>query len=153
MRCFRGNTDPAAQDAGNTWSLAASPTLVPESMCDGASTTATIQNPPGCAISSIGSPAQITSPNPIGAKRGVLLASGITHPRGLLWLRSNWWVSDEALGFCRIDQNPITGVGSLSNCFQPNATFFPGQPAAAEPDGAGRQVVYVPDASGSPEHL
>jgi hypothetical protein len=141
---------PPRNGAGITWSLAASPTLVPESVCDGASTTATIQNPPGCAISSIGSPGQITSPNPIGAKRGVLLSSGITHPRGLLWLRSNWWVSDEALGFCRIDQNPVTGIGSLSHCFQPNAAFFPGQPAAAQPDGAGRQVVYVPDASGSP---
>src|ERR1051325_720164 len=58
--------------------------------------------------------------------------------------------SDEALGFCRIDQNPISGAGSLSNCFKDvnNINFFPGQPAASAPDGSGRQIVYVPDASG-----
>lgn len=141
---------PPRNNAGKTWSLAASPTLVPESVCDGLSTTATIQNPPGCAISQLGSPGQIASPSPIAAKRAILLASGITHPRGLLWLNSHWWVSDEALGFCRIDQNPITGVGSLSHCFQPNATFFPGQTAASQPDVTGKQVVYVPDSSGTP---
>jgi hypothetical protein len=141
---------PPRNNAGKTWLLAASPTLSPESICDGRATTATVLNPPGCAISPIGTPGQEASPNPIAAKRGLLLASGVTHPRGLLWLRSNWWVSDEALGFCRIDQNPLTGAGSLSHCFQPvgDLTFFPGQPAAAPPDGAGRQVVYVPDASG-----
>jgi len=57
-------------------------------------------------------------------------------------------VSDEALGFCRIDVNPITGATSLSHCFQPDATFFPGQTAAAAPNALGQQVVYVPDASG-----
>ena len=141
---------PPRNNAGRTWLLAASATLTPESICDGRSTTATIQNPPGCAISSIGTPGQEPNGNPIAAKRGILLASGITHPRGLLWLRSNWWVSDEALGFCRIDTNPITGAGSLSHCFKDvtNINFFPGQPAAAPPDGAGRQIVYVPDASG-----
>jgi hypothetical protein len=141
---------PPRNNAGKAWLLAASPTLSPESVCDGRSTTASVQNPPGCAISSIGSPGQDPSVVPVATKRGLLLASGITHPRGLLWLKSNWWVSDEALGFCRIDQNPITGAGSLSHCFQDpnNASFFPGQPAAAPPDGAGRQVVYVPDASG-----
>ena len=141
---------PPRNGAGRSWLLAASPTLSPETVCDGRATTATIQNPPGCAISSIGSPAQEANQTPIAAKRGLLLVAGITHPRGLLWLKSNWWVSDEALGFCRIDQNPITGSGSLSHCFKDvnNINFFPGQPAAAPPDGAGRQVVYVPDASG-----
>src|SRR6185503_9646931 len=138
---------PPRNGAGKTWSLAASPTLVPESICDGQSTTATVQNPPGCAIGVVGSPGQIASPNPLGARRGVLLASGITHPRGLLWLNSNWWVSDEALGFCRIDVNPINGVGSLSTCFQADANFIPGQPAASQPDGTGQQIVYVPDSS------
>jgi hypothetical protein len=144
---------PPRNDAGKTWSLAASPTLVPESICDGQVTTATLQNPPPCAISVIGSPGQIDSPNPLGARRGVLLASGITHPRGLLWLNSNWWVSDEALGFCRIDQNPITGIGSLSNCFQPDPTFFPGQTAASKPTATGQQTVYVPDASGNTSNI
>ena len=141
---------PPRNNAGKGWLLAASTTLTPEASCDGRSTTATVQNPPPCAISSIGSPGQEPNQVPIAAKRGLLLVSGITHPRGLLWLNSNWWVSDEALGFCRIDQNPITGSGSLSNCFKDvnNFNFFPGQPAATAPDGSGRQTVFVPDSSG-----
>ena len=51
-------------------------------------------------------------------------------------------------GFCRIDVNPVTGATSLSHCFQPDATFFPGQTAAAAPNALGQQIVYVPDASG-----
>jgi hypothetical protein len=140
---------PARNGTGRTWLLAASPTLTFESQCDARATTGTIGNPPSCALSSNGTPGQELSPNPIAARRAILLASGITHPRGLLWLRTNWWVSDEALGFCRIDQNPITGIGSLTNCFQPNGTFMPGQTAAAPPNALGQQVVYVPDISGS----
>jgi hypothetical protein len=139
---------PPRNNAGITWLLPASPTLAPESACDGLATTATQQNPPGCAVAVIGNNGQEASPNPIAAKRAVLLAAGVTHPRGLLWLNSNWWVSDEALGFCRIDQNPITGAGTLNACFQPDATFIPGQTAAGAPDANGVQVVYVPDASG-----
>ena len=141
---------PPRNNAGKGWLLAASPTLTPETVCDGRGTTATIQNPPPCAISSIGTPGQEPNQNPVAVKRGLLLASGVTHPRGLLWLNSNWWVSDEALGFCRIDTNPITGAGSLTHCFQPvgDLNFFPGQTAASAPDGTGKQIVYVPDASG-----
>jgi hypothetical protein len=62
-------------------------------------------------------------------------------------LQTNWWVSDEDHGFCRIDQNPITGAAGMSNCFQP-AGFVPGQAAASAPDALGRQNVYVPDSSG-----
>lgn len=89
------------------------------------------------------------SPQNVAARRGVLMLSGVTHPRGLLWLQSNFWVSDEQNGFCRIDQNPITGVGSMSNCFKANFSFIPGQAAADAPDAFGRQNVYVPDSSGS----
>ncbi|HKT49402.1 MAG TPA: hypothetical protein VJV96_03865 [Candidatus Angelobacter sp.] len=136
-------------NAGKAWLLPGTATLTPESLCDGLGTTAVIENPPGCAIALIGNNGQDASPNPIASKRAVLLASGITHPRGLLWLDSNWWVSDEALGFCRIDQNPITGAGTLTNCFQADQNFFPGQPAASAPDPTtGQQLVYVPDASG-----
>ncbi|MBZ5533569.1 MAG: hypothetical protein LAO20_19235 [Acidobacteriia bacterium] len=134
--------------AGKTWLLPASATLQAEFQCDGNATTLTVDVMPGCAIGSIGNTGVEASPNPIAVKRGILLASGITHPRGVLWLASNWWVSDEALGFCRIDVNPITGNGTLSNCFQPDATFIPGQTAAGAPDANGVQVVYVPDASG-----
>jgi hypothetical protein len=139
--------------AGKTWLLAAAATLAPEAACDGLATTATIANPPGCAIGIIGNNGQEASPNPVAVKRGLLLAAGITHPRGVLWLASNWWVSDEALGFCRIDVNPITGNGTLSNCFQPDATFVPGQTAAGAPDANGVQVVYVPDASGNTANI
>jgi hypothetical protein len=62
-------------------------------------------------------------------------------------LQTNWWVSDEDHGFCRITQNPITGAAAMTNCFQP-AGFIPGQPAADKPDALGRQNVYVPDSSG-----
>jgi hypothetical protein len=137
---------PPRNNAGKTWELVASTTLAPESQCDGLSTTATIENPPGCSIGAIGSNGQEANPNPVAAKRAILLASGVTHPRGLLWLNSNWWVSDQALGFCRIDVNPLTGAGTLTNCFQADATFIPGQPAASAPDPTtGVQMVYVPD--------
>lgn len=138
---------PPRANAGKGWLLPAAANLQPESVCDGLATTSVIQNPPGCAIASIGNNGQEASPNPAAAKRGILLASGVTHPRGLLWLNSNWWVSDEALGFCRIDQNPITGAGTLTNCFQADQTFIPGQSAASAPDASGQQLVYVPDAS------
>jgi hypothetical protein len=62
-------------------------------------------------------------------------------------LQTNWWISEEDHGFCRIDQNKITGAASMSHCFQP-VGFVPGQPAATVPDALGRQNVYVPDASG-----
>ncbi|HEX7286982.1 MAG TPA: hypothetical protein VF532_12415 [Candidatus Angelobacter sp.] len=144
---------PPRAGIGKTWLLSKDtvPALAPESQCDGQATTAIIQNPPGCAISSVGTTGQETSPNPIAAKRAILLASGVTHPRGLLWLNSNWWVSDEALGFCRIDVNPISGAGTLTNCFQADPTFIPGQTAASPPDplNLNRQIVYVPDASGN----
>ena len=105
-------------------------------------------NPPPCVNSQIGndSPA-VGSPSNDAARRAVLLLSGVTHPRGLLWLQTNWWVSDEDHGFCRIDQNPITGAASMTNCFKPGG-FIPGQPAADKIDNLGRQNVYVPDVSG-----
>jgi hypothetical protein len=148
---------PLRAGIARTWLLSKDtvPALAPESQCDGLSTTAVIQNPPGCAISKVGTTGQELSPNPIAAKRAILLASGVTHPRGLLWLDSNWWVSDEALGFCRIDVNPISGAGTLSNCFQPDAGFIPGQTAADAPDplNGNRQNVYVPDASGNTQSI
>jgi hypothetical protein len=106
-------------------------------------------NPPPCVNSQTGndSPA-VPAPSHDAARRAVLLLSGVTHPRGLLWLQTNWWISEEDHGFCRINQNPLTGAASLSNCFQP-AGFLPGQPAADAPDAFGNQNVYVPDASGA----
>ena len=135
---------PPRVGAGRSWLLAASTLPTVESCVQAVG----VPTPPPCVNGALGTGGTGVSPNPIAAKRGVLFASGITHPRGLLFLQGHWWVSDEALGFCRIDQNPITGATSLSHCFQPDLNFFPGQPAAAAPNGAGQQVVYVPDSSG-----
>jgi len=135
---------------GRTWLYAASPTLIAEpcSTVPVVNIVNTPPNPPPCVNSQIGNdnPA-VGTPAHDAAKRAVLLLSGLTHPRGLVWLQTNWWVSDEDRGFCRIDQNPITGAAGLSHCFKPGS-FVPGQPAAAPPDGLGRQAVYVPDSSG-----
>jgi hypothetical protein len=141
---------PPRNNAGKGYVLTATPTILPEALCDALATPSVIQNPAPCAIGVVGNPGSIQSPHPFANKTALLLASGVTHPRGLLWLNSNWWVSDEALGFCRIDQNPITGQGALTTCFQADQTFIPGQPAASQPDPAngGQQIVYVPDASG-----
>ncbi len=57
------------------------------------------------------------SPAHDAARRSVLMLAGMTHPRGLLWLQSNFWVSDKMLGFCRIDQGAVNG---LSHCFKPS---------------------------------
>jgi hypothetical protein len=127
---------------GRSWLYQASATLAPEPC------VATPPNPPPCVNSQIGNdnPPQ-DSPTFNAARRSVLLLAGVTHPRGLLWLQTNWWVSDEDNGFCRINQNPITGAASMTNCFKP-AGFVPGQPAASAPDALGHQNVYVPDSSG-----
>ncbi len=135
---------PPRISTGRSWLLAASPTLSAESCVQAVG----VPTPPPCVNSAIGQGDPELSTIPIAARRSILLASGITHPRGLLFLQNNWWVSDEALGFCRIDQNPITGAGTLSHSFHPDPSFIPGQTAATKPDGTGSQFVYVPDASG-----
>ncbi len=127
---------------GKAWLYKASSTLTQEPC------VVTPPNPAPCVNSQIGNDnPPVGSPQHDAAKRAVLLLSGVTHPRGLLWLQTNWWISEEDHGFCRIDQNAVTGAASLSHCFQP-AGFVPGQPAASAPDGLGRQNVYVPDSSG-----
>jgi hypothetical protein len=140
----RAPATPPRVDAGVAWLLAASTLPTVESCVQPVG----VPTPPPCVDSPLGTGGTGTSPNPVPAKRGVLFASGITHPRGLLFLQTNWWVSDEDLGFCRIDVNPITGATSLTHCFKPDVNFFPGQTAAADPNALGQQTVYVPDASG-----
>jgi len=129
---------------GETYMLKSNATMVPEP-CN-----FTI-NPPPCINSQIGndSPPQ-DSPTAVAARRAVLLLSGVTHPRGLLFLQTNWWVSDEDHGFCRIDQNPITGAATMAACFKADVVdathpFIPGQPAADAPSATGTQNVYIPD--------
>ncbi|MGZ4900020.1 MAG: hypothetical protein ACXV8X_10225 [Candidatus Angelobacter sp.] len=127
---------------GRTWVYKASAAQTQEPC------VVTPPNPPPCVNSQIGNDNPPTgSPSNDAARRAVLLLAGVTHPRGLLFLQTNWWVSDEDHGFCRIDQNPISGAASMTHCFKPGS-FIPGQPAADKPDALGRQNVYVPDASG-----
>ena len=127
---------------GETYMLKSNATMVPEP-CDFS------VNPPPCINSQLGPDSPpVGSPSAVAARRAVLLLSGVTHPRGLLFLGSNWWVSDEDHGFCRIDQNPVTGAATMAACFKPTATFIPGQPAADAPTATGTQNVYIPDASG-----
>jgi hypothetical protein len=127
---------------GKAWLYKASPSLTQEPC------VVTPLNPPPCVNSETGNDnPPVGAPSNDARRRAVLLLSGVTHPRGLLWLQTNWWVSDEDHGFCRIDQNPITGAAAMSHCFKP-AGFIPGQPAADKPDALGRQNVYVPDSSG-----
>ena len=127
---------------GRTWLYQASPALTQEPC------VTTPLNPPPCVNSQTGNDnPPVGAPSNDARRRAVLLLSGVTHPRGLLWLQTNWWVSDEDHGFCRITQNPVTGAASMTNCFKP-AGFIPGQPAADKPDALGRQNVYIPDSSG-----
>jgi hypothetical protein len=87
----------------------------------------------------------------LAADRAVLRATGLTHPRGIVFLGTHFWVSDESQGFCRVDATGL-GTASLTNCFKPNPTFIPGQPVADAPPTnhtPGQINVYVPDASGS----
>lgn len=73
------------------------------------------------------------------ATMGILLATGVTHPRGLIAVGSHFWVADETKGLCRID--PLgAGAAALTNCFKPTPGFIPGQPAVDK-----NNVVYVPD--------
>jgi hypothetical protein len=127
---------------GKTWLYQASSALTQEPC------VVTPPNPAPCINSQIGNDnPPVGAPSNDAARRSVLLLSGVTHARGLVWLQSNWWVSDEDHGFCRIDQNLITGAASMTHCFKPG-TFVPGQPAASAPDALGHQNVYVPDSSG-----
>lgn len=99
----------------------------------------------------VGTPLVPNDHRRLAANRAVLRATGITHPRGLVFLGTHFWISDEAQGFCRVDATGA-GTASLTNCFKPNSTFIPGQPAvdSSPTNGTPGQVnVYVPDPSGS----
>jgi hypothetical protein len=126
---------------GRAWLLAATPAVVPE---------------PGLvdSVAGIGNP---LTPNPrqqTAATTGILRATGVTHPRGLLYLGStasgHFWVADESKGLCRIDAIGA-GAAALTNCVKPTASFIAGQPAADTPalSKTANTNVYVPDISGS----
>jgi hypothetical protein len=65
------------------------------------------------------------------AAPGSLYASGITGPAGLLWipggLGGHLWVSDGALGLCRVDFNPLTATSTLTNCLPAKIVLSPAQ--------------------------
>jgi hypothetical protein len=91
----------------------------------------------------IGTPLTENPKAPIAATRGILRATGITHPRGLVFLGTHFWVSDEAQGLCRIDAVGA-GAASLTNCYSPVNGFIPGQVVADSLNN-----VYVTDVSGN----
>jgi hypothetical protein len=100
----------------------------------------------------IGTPLTPNDRRAKAATRAVLRVTGLTHPRGLVFLGTHFWVADEAKGFCRVDATGAGASAILTNCFKPNATFIPGQPSVDSPptNGTPGQInVYVPDASGS----
>src|SRR5215472_2688396 len=99
----------------------------------------------------VGTPLVPNDHRRLAATRAVLRATGLTHPRGLVFLGNHFWVSDESKGFCRVDATGI-GTASLTNCFKPNGTFIPGQAVADAPplNGTPGQInVYLADPSGS----
>ncbi|HEX4603353.1 MAG TPA: hypothetical protein VH724_05115, partial [Candidatus Angelobacter sp.] len=100
----------------------------------------------------IGTPLTPNDHRALAATRAVLRVTGITHPRGLVFLGTHFWVSDEAQGFCRIDATGDGAAASLTHCFKPSAAFIAGQPAVDSfpTNGTPGQInVYLPDASGS----
>ncbi len=96
--------------------------------------TCTVNSPVGT-----GTPLTPNAHQATAATTGILRATGVTHPRGFVFLGTHFWVADEVKGLCRIDPLAL-GAAALTNCFKPTPGFIPGQPAA---DAAG--FVYVPD--------
>jgi len=106
------------------------------------------------SVAGIGNP---LTPNPRqqkAANTGILRATGVTHPRGLVYLGSassgHFWVADEVKGLCRIDATGA-GTAALTNCVKPSSNFIAGQPAADSPavSHTTNPNVYLPDVSGN----
>lgn len=87
-------------------------------------------------------------PAPSAPLTGALLASKLTVPAGMLWIPGNlgghFWISDNVLGFCRLDSAVGTTTAAL------NATTCVGSNRSAVGQAAFDPVnkfVYVPDSS------
>jgi hypothetical protein len=121
---------------GRAWVLSANPPVTAE-ICP------TATNPNAlCLVTSpvgTGTPIAPNARQATAATTGVLRATGVTHPRGLVFLGTHFWVADEALGVCRIDPVGL-GAAALTNCFKPTPAFIPGQMAADKNNN-----LYVPD--------
>jgi hypothetical protein len=121
---------------GRAWVLPATPPVTPE-VCPTAKNPAAL-----CVVNSFvgtGNPLTPNAKQASAATSGILRATGVTHPRGLVFLGTHFWVADEVKGFCRIDPTAL-GAAALTNCFKPTPGFIPGQAAADK-----NNVVYVPD--------
>ncbi len=121
---------------GRAWLLPATPPVTPE-VCPTAKNPAAL-----CVVNSLvgtGNPLTPNARQATAATMGILRATGVTHPRGLVFLGTHFWVADEVKGLCRIDPTAL-GAAALTNCFKPTPGFIPGQPAADK-----NNVVYVPD--------
>jgi hypothetical protein len=121
---------------GRAWLLPATPPVKPE-VCPTATNPAAL-----CVVNSFVGPGNPLTPNAkqaSAATSGILRATGVTHPRGLVFLGTHFWVADEVKGLCRIDPTAL-GAAALTNCFKPTPGFIPGQPAADA-----QNIVYVPD--------
>jgi hypothetical protein len=125
---------------GRAWVLKATPPVTAEVCPTPTNATAlcTITSPVGT-----GTPLAPNAHQATAATTGILRATGVTHPRGLVFLGTHFWVADEAKGLCRIDPLAL-GAAALTNCFKPNPRFIPGQPAADA-----QNIVYVPDINNS----
>jgi hypothetical protein len=77
-------------------------------------------------------------PGPI-ANPASFYSTGLTTPRGAVFMGTHLWVVDAALGFCKVDST--TPAPSLTACATLPAGFVPGAPAY-DPLG---HLVYLPD--------
>jgi hypothetical protein len=125
---------------GRAWLLPVNPPVTAELCPTATNPTAlcTITSPVGT-----GTPLTPNTRQATAATMGVLRVTGVTHPRGLVFLGTHFWVADELKGVCRIDPLAL-GAAALTNCFKPTASFIPGQMAADK-----NNVLYVPDISNS----
>src|ERR1051325_8124150 len=113
--------DPTASQSAN----ASAYTVAANSAPDGQGTIAT---PPSTIL-------PIQSSLPAFANPALLYSSGLTTPRGAVWMGGSMWVVDATLGFCKII--PTLAAPSLTACAVLPIGFAPGGPAY---DSAGHFV-------------
>jgi chitobiase/beta-hexosaminidase-like protein/Big-like domain-containing protein len=100
--------------------------------------------PAGAPADALGSPGMPAPPPPPPAvKTSFEYGTGVTLPNDGVWMGSHLWMADGAAGFCRVDVNPSTGMGSLNGGTCSLATKQPGQPAFDSVSN----LVYLPDAT------
>src|SRR5690349_6872494 len=68
--------------------------------------------------------------------------TNVTAPAHVIEIKGSMWISDHALGFCRLEVNAATGQRQILPSTCSTVAASPGQAAYD-----GNQYVYVPDAS------